>query len=170
MPFRKANERVCPQTAYGRQKTEAERQLLALGDLIAVVRFSKVIGPNMPLLKGWMQAFRNNEVIHPFSDMVMAPVPLPFAVDVLCRIAEIRLPGIVQVSSEKDVTYEQVARHIVQRINANPVLVQPIRSRASSLQLEATPSHTTLDTARLRVDLGMEPPDVWSAIDLVLGL
>lgn len=169
VPFCRADEQVCPQTEYGRQKAEAERQLLAMGDLISVVRFTKVIGSNRPL-KGWMQALQNNEVIHLFSDMVMAPVPYSFAVGVLCRIAEMRLPGIVQVSGPKDVTYEQVARHIAQRINADPELVQPIRSRASGLQLEATPSHTTLDTTRLRTDLGMEPPDVWSAVDSVLGL
>ncbi len=119
---------------------------------------------------GWIQTLQNNEVVHPFSDMVMAPVPLPFAVNVLHRIAEVRMPGIIQVSGEKDVTYEQVGRHIAHRIGASPDLVQPIRSEEAALQLEAIPSHTTLDTTRLRVDLGMVPPDVWSAIDSVFGL
>ena len=170
IPFRKADDPVCPLTEYGRQKAEAEKQLLTQGDSTSVVRFTKVLGPNMPLLKGWIQALQNNEVIHPFSDMVMAPVPLPFAVDVLCRVAEVRLPGIVQVSGEKDVTYEQVAHHIAQRIGANPDLIRPVRSKEAGLDPEAVPSHTTLDTTRLRLELGMEPPDVWATIDSVLGL
>ena len=170
IPFRKAEDPVCPVTEYGRQKAEAERQLLVLGDSVSIVRFTKVLGLNTPLFKGWIQALQDGETIHPFSDMVMAPVPLSFAVDVLHRVAEARLPGIVQVSGEKDVTYEQVARHIAQCIGASPDLVQPMRSEEAGLQIESIPSHTTLDTTRLRVELGMEPPDVWATIDSVFGL
>ena len=170
VPFREAEDVVCPQTEYGWQKAETERQLLASGDSTSVVRFTKVLGPNMPLLKGWIEALQNNEVIHPFSDMVMAPVPLSFAVHVLHRITELRRPGIVQVSGKEDVTYAQVARHIAQRIGASPDLVQPMKSTEAGLQLEAVPSYTTLDTTRLRMELGMEPPDVWSAINSVFGL
>ena len=170
IPFRKTDDLVCPRTEYGRQKAEAERQLLTLGDLISVVRFTKVLGPNMSLLKGWIQALQNGETIHPFSDMVMAPVPLLFAVDVLRRVAEARLPGIVQVSGERDVTYEQVARHIVQRLGASPDLVLRSTSAEAGLQLEAIPTYTTLDTTRLRTEFGIEPPDVWSTIDSVFCL
>ena len=170
IPFRKADDPVCPLTEYGWQKSEAEKLLLALGDLISVVRFTKVIGPNMPLFKGWIQTLRNNEVIHPFSDMVMAPVPLPFAVDVFRRVAEARLPGIVQVSGERDVTYKQVAYHIAPCISARLDLVQPLRSEEAGLQFEAIPTYTTLDMTRLHTEFGIEPPDVWLAIDSVSGL
>ena len=170
VPFRKANEPLSPRTEYGRQKAEAERQLLALGDSISVVRLTKVIGPNMPLIKRWIQALQNNEAIHPFSDMVMAPFSLPFVVDLLYRIGTRRLPGMLQVSGERDVTYEQVARHIAERIGGNPALVQPMRSEEAGLQLEAVPRYTTLETARLRTEFGIEPPDVWSAIDSVFDL
>ena len=170
VPFRKSDDAVCPRTEYGRQKVEAERQLLALGALISVVRFTKVIAPNTSLLRGWIQALQNNEAIHPFSDMVMAPVSLPFAIAVLHRIAKLRLPGIVQVSGKEDVTYEQVARHIAQCVGASPDLVQPMKSTEAGLQLEAIPSYTTLDGTRLRMELRIEPPDVWATIDSVFGL
>jgi dTDP-4-dehydrorhamnose reductase len=170
IPFRKAEDPVCPVTEYGRQKAEAERQLLALGDSISVVRFTKVLGPNIALFKGWIRALQNEQTIRPFSDMVMAPVSLPFAVHILHCIAEERLPGIVQVSGRKDVTYEQVARHIAQRIGVSPDLVQPMESRDAGLQLEAGPSYTTLDTTRLCMQFGIEPPDVWATIDSVFGL
>jgi dTDP-4-dehydrorhamnose reductase len=102
--------------------------------------------------------------------MVMSPVPLPFVVDVLQRIAELRLPGIIQVSGPEDVTYEQIARHIAHRIGANPDLVHHMESKDAGLQLEAAPSYTTLDTTRLRREFSIEPPDIWSTIDLVFGL
>jgi dTDP-4-dehydrorhamnose reductase len=168
VPFRKADDPVCPQTEYGRQKAEAERQLLALGDLLAVVRITKVLGPNLPPFREWIRALQDHDAIHPFSDVVMAPVPLPFVVDMLYRTAERRMPGIVQVSGEKDITYEQVARHVAGRIGARPELVQPVRASEAHLQLETIPLHTTLDTSRLLTEFGIEPPDVWSVIDSML--
>lgn len=164
-PFRKADDPVCPRTEYGRQKAAAEKQLSTLGDSVAIVRFTKVIGPDMPLFKGWIQALRNGETIHPFSDMVLAPVPLPFAVEVLHRVGKMRLPGILQVSGEKDITYEQMARYIARRLGVNSDRVQPLSWQEAGLQPEAAPTHTTLDTTRLRVECGMKPPDVWLAVE-----
>ena len=169
-PFREADDPVYPLTEYGRQKAEAERQLLALGHLISVVRFTKVLGPNMPLFKQWMQALRNHEVIHPFSDLILAPIPLSFAIQVLYRIGEKRLPGICQVSGEQDITYEQAARYIAQRLGVSLDLVQPVKSEEMGLQLEAIRSYSALDMARLRAEFEMQPPNVWLTIDATLGL
>ena len=170
LPFRQADDPMCPLTEYGRQKAEAERQLLGLGHLTSIVRFTKILGPDVHLFKGWLKALRMGEIIHPFSDMVLSPVSLPFAVGVLRRIAEARLPGIVQVSGAEDVTYEQVAKHIARYIEASPDLVQSRKAKEAGLQLEAIPSHTTLDMTRLRLEFGIEPPSVWSAVDSVFDL
>lgn len=170
VPFQKADSKVSPQTEYGRQKAEVERQLSALSDSTAVVRFTKVLGPDNPLLAGWLRALQNNKTIRPFLDMTMSPIPLYFAVDVLQRVVEDRVPGIVQVSATEDVTYAQVAQYIAQRVGANPRLVQPIHSSNSNIVLEAVPTHTTLDITGLQSTLGLEPPDVWTTIDTVLGL
>ena len=75
-PFVRPNDPVTPQTEYGRQKAEAEEQLLKLGDKVAIVRFSKVITPEMPLISRWIRDLKAGIVIHPFIDMVIAPVPI----------------------------------------------------------------------------------------------
>ncbi|NJM59216.1 MAG: sugar nucleotide-binding protein [Oscillatoriales cyanobacterium RU_3_3] len=169
IPFRKADDRVCPQNEYGRQKAEAEKHLLALGNLVSIARFTKVLNHNVPLFQRWIQELRNNRPIHPFLDMVMAPVPLFFAVDVLSRLAELRLPGIIQVSGEQDITYDRVAYYITRQIGANLELVKPIKSKEAGLHPEFVPLHTTLDTTQLRVQLGLETPNVWSVIDLIVS-
>jgi dTDP-4-dehydrorhamnose reductase len=169
-PFRQAEEEVGPITEYGRQKAEAERRLLAHGAGTSVVRFTKILGPHLGLFREWIKALKAGEVIHPFSDMVMAPVPLSFAIQVLGRLAAIRLPGIVQVSGDRDVTYEEAARYLARRLGASEHLIQPRRSMEAGLDPESLPSYTTLDMTRLRRDLGMEPPDVWSALDAIWGL
>ena len=153
-----------------RQKAEAEGRLLALGNLISIVRFTKILTPETQLFKGWLKSLRNNEAIHPFSDMVMAPVSLAFAVDVLCRIGEVLLPDVLQVSGDKDITYEQIAMHIVERIGCKPSLVQAIASIEACLNAEAVPVHTTLDTSRLHVELKMRPPNIWPLIDSVVDM
>ena len=156
---------VAPATEYGRQKAEAERQLMALSDRVCIIRFSKVLGPGTPLFTQWADDLRQGRTIRPLADMVLAPVPLDFAVDVLFRAGREGLRGILQVSGPQDVSYESVARHIARRIGASETLIEPITSAGSGLNLEHVPLHTTLDVSRLRDDLAMTPPDVWTTID-----
>jgi len=168
--FRKAEDPVCPHTEYGRQKAEVEKQLLALGNLASVVRFTKVIGPEDTLLRAWIHSLQNQQTIHPFSDMVMSPISLAFAVGVIDRVANSRLPGIFQVSGSEDITYEEAARYIARRMSRNQDLVEPIRSSEAGLPFVSAPAHTTLDITRLHADLGLETPCVWSTLELMLSL
>ncbi len=169
-PQRLPDDTLSPVTEYGRQKAEAERQLSALGEAVTIVRLTKVLEPRAGLLTRWAQTLGRGETIHPFEDMVMAPVPLDFACNVLRRLIASRLPGIVQVSGERDVTYAEVARHIARSVGAMSELVEPINSKEAGVPPESVPAHTTLDTTRLRVELGLEPPSVWTTIDYAIGL
>lgn len=169
-PFQRADYPVCPNTEYGRQKAEAERELLKLGEPVAIVRFTKILGHDTPLFRGWIKALKNNEVIHPFSDMVMSPVPLSFVVEVLYRVAWQRRPGIFQVSGREDISYAAAAHFIADRIGARQELVQPIRTTESGIDIEAVSLNTTLDTSRMENELGMLPPDTWETIENACGL
>ena len=154
-----------PQTEYGRQKAETEARLRQLPGT-CVVRFTKVLGRAAPLLLGWIAALRRGEVIRPFSDMPMAPVPLDFAADALVAVAEQRVEGIVQVSAEKDITYAEAARFVADFVGCPPELIQPVTVAESGAAIEYVPAHTTLDTARLERELGLVPPPLWTAIAL----
>ncbi len=165
IPFRKGEEHLNPQTEYGRQKATAEAELLALGDRVAVVRLTKVVSPKMRPLAEWMTALRAGRPIHPFLEMVMSPVSVGFVVRVLAEVAERHLAGILQVSATRDVTYADVAGHLARRIGAALDLVQPISTTQADITLESIPLYSTLDTSRLRQELGLAPPDAWEAID-----
>lgn len=169
-PNRLQEETPSPMTEYGRQRAEAEGRLLALGDATSVVRLTKVAQPSMPLLQGWVDALRRNEPIHPFKDMVMAPVPLYFVVTALEQIIKERVAGIIQISGEKDITYAQAAYYLAQRAGASEELVQPISVKDAGIPAEAAPVFTTLDTRRLREELGLAPPCVWTTIDSAVSL
>ena len=164
-----ADAPVRQQTEYGRQKAEAERRIIGL-DKTVVVRFTKIVWPDMPIVRGWIHDLKSGRAIRPFSDMVLSPISISLAVDVLIQVAEKKLAGIVQVSGDRDISYADLARHIAERIGAPPELVQPVRIQDSRIQIEATPAHTTLDTARLESELGIRAPDVWETIDSVFNL
>jgi len=162
-PFAKGNDPVNPQSAYGRQKSEAEAKLLKMGDMLSIVRFSKVLSPDMPLFQGWIRDLKAGKEICPFSDMLFSPVPLAFAVEVLLKVAELQIPGIMQVSAAQEISYADMAVHIARKLGLDEKLIRPV-SYLESL-IERAPLHTTLDVSRLRSELGMIPPEVsklWS--------
>ena len=170
VPLRKATDATCPLTEYGRQKAVAEAQLQGQNGLLAVVRLTKVLWPDMPLLSGWVRSLKMGEPVHPFSDMVMAPLSIDFAAEVLACIAGNRTPGITQASGPQDISYDQVARHIATRVGASQDLVQPVTTGQAGIDMETVPPNTTLDATRLRREYHKEPPDVWSTLDTVLSL
>jgi dTDP-4-dehydrorhamnose reductase len=159
-PFAKPTNPVNPQTEYGRQKAEAESQLLACGDQVAIVRFSKILSSRSPLFQGWIQDLKAGKAIHPFSDMVMAPVSLTFAVEVLLEVAARRLPGIFQVSARQDMSYAAAAQYIARQLGADLELVQPISYRESGVDF--APLYTSLDTGRI-ADFGIRAPQAVEA-------
>lgn len=168
IPFRKATDPTNPQCEYGRQKVEAERGLASLTDKVAIIRFTKIIGPSMVLLTNWAADLRQRKTIHPFSDLVLAPVSLRFATEVILAVMRKESYGFWQVSAAEDVTYEQMARYVARKIGAPQSLIEPVQSVQSGLVLETVPSYTTLDASRLKDELDIDPPSVWATLDEVL--
>jgi dTDP-4-dehydrorhamnose reductase len=162
-PFVRADDPISPATEYGRQKAEAEGRIRALDRLAAIVRFTKVLGSGDPLFSQWSVALKNSQVIHPFSDMFMAPVPVACAVTVLCLVALTRQPGIWQVSGDRDISYAEAARLGAASLRVSDALVQPIPMAQAISGAGQPPRNTTLDIERIRTELGIEPPRVtWS--------
>ena len=166
VPYRPPDHPVSPVTEYGRQKAEAERQISQWGDSVAIVRFTKVLGPTIPLFSEWSEALRKGEIIQPFSDMYMAPVPLSCAVSVLRFVADLRLPGILQVSGNRDVSYAEAAHLGARILGVDTSLVQPVEASQSGRYTGLVPANTTLNIERLKSVLGIEPPDVQLTVEM----
>jgi dTDP-4-dehydrorhamnose reductase len=167
VPFRKATDPVSPRCEYGKQKVETERGLSDLTERVSIVRFTKIIGPGMALIQNWITDLRQGKAIHPFSDMVLSPVPLRFATEAIIAIMQRERYGLWQVSAREDVTYEQMARYLARKMGISQKLVEPISVGQSGLRFETLPEYTTLDTTRLEEELGLEPPNVWDVLDEV---
>lgn len=159
----------CPQTAYGRQKAEAEAGILALGPAACVLRFSKILTPMAPLVTAWRRALLAGETITPFSDLPLAPVSLARAVDTLTALIDRPATGILHVSATHDVSWADVARRLADGLGVDPGLVRPTRAADLGARLEALPRHATLDATATEAALGMPPADPREALDALLA-
>ncbi|MFO0800093.1 MAG: sugar nucleotide-binding protein [Gemmataceae bacterium] len=164
VPFRGEADAVCPLTEYGRQKADAEAALLAAGDA-TVVRFTKVVPPEWPIVRNWRAAFERGEPVEAFGDMVLSPVPLPVATEALTRVGGKRPGGVIHVSGAEDCSYAEFARRLAATICADPGLVRAVSCRERGIPAEAAPAHTALATERLVSELGLAAP---AASDLFL--
>lgn len=164
-PFARHDAVVTPHTVYGRLKREAERRLLDLGDGVCVVRLTKVLGRRVPLFEEWRAALAAGRPIHPFSDMVLAPVSLGHAVRSLIAIGDAAGRGIFHVSANADISYADVARRLAGIMGVDPGLVRPQTVVDAGLSIEHVPRHTTLAVDSAAASLGIVAPDPWQAID-----
>jgi dTDP-4-dehydrorhamnose reductase len=103
-----------PKSSYGRQKFAAEQKLLKIatsspGDLV-IVRMTKVLSSDLPLLRDWADAANKGEVINPFSDVKICPISLNFVISSLKRIASMRDSGVFHLSGEIEISYLDLAK------------------------------------------------------------
>jgi dTDP-4-dehydrorhamnose reductase len=168
-PNRRPDEPTSPVTEYGRQKAEAEDRIGRAGGSTSIVRLTKVLYPDTPLLSRWRSALEHGETVQPFSDMHMAPVPLDWVVAVLILVCERRQAGMLHLSGDHDVSYAEAAFTGARMLGVDEALVRPVRSRDVSSTAEPPPGHTTLSTDRLESTLGIKPPDVQETIEMAFG-
>jgi len=159
--FAASDAPLLPTSAYGKQKADAERLLLALGENIAIVRPTKVVSPKMPILGQWREALERNEPIRPFSDLLMSPISLNFATEALIRITYSRQGGIYQLSGAADVSYAEFAAAWMKRLGFPAHLLQASPAGAGV----SKPRHSTLDMSNVTQQFGLKPPTLEQTID-----
>jgi len=162
-PHRQSDDPTCPITEYGRQKAEAERQLRQLDPQATIVRFAKILDPRVPLFAQWKQTLRSGQVIEPFADMSMAPIPMSCAISLLRLIVDRGAGGVYHVSGERDISYAQMGFWAAELLGADRKLVRPVSAAETGRVQEAPPRHTTLAVDRLVLEFGIQPPPTsWS--------
>jgi dTDP-4-dehydrorhamnose reductase len=167
-PNARSNEPLSPQCEYGRQKADVERQLLATNGGATILRITKIAESLVSLAGGWALQLRQGHPIRPFSDLVCAPISLAALVEALVKVADIRIPGLLQIGANLDLRYDEIATKLAHLLSVPAHLVQPTTSAQAGFALPANPKHTTLDTSRAEALLGFIPHDPWSAVTKVL--
>ena len=162
---------VCPASEYGLQKAEIEaaiRERIAKGAPIAILRLSKVMAPNSPLIKGWIQSLLKGDSVQAFSDMTVAPVPAATAINAIVALLDAKLSGIFQLTGPRDVAYSEVGMCLARELGVNPDLVVKTSAYSAGMPKGSTPRHTTLDSSAMRDKFRIVVPDVFNVLSSFL--
>jgi dTDP-4-dehydrorhamnose reductase len=166
-----ADAPLSPVSAYGRQKAATDaafQDWVAAGAPAGVLRLAKVVSPDMALLHGWRRKLAIGESIRAFRDMKMAPTPMALVAEAIGRMIAAAEPAIAQFTGPEDVSYEEVAAFVAQRIGAAPHLVASVSADEDGAPPGSTPAHTTLDSAYLAAKFGIVAPKPWAVIGSIL--
>lgn len=168
-PHARGDSVPAPSSAYGRFKAEAEAAILALGANASALRLTKVVTPDMALVRGWIDALGAGQPINAFTDMTLAPLKLADVASGLVGVADdLNGGGIYQLSGAADISYFELATHLAQRLGAVSSLVRPAKA------VDVIPSgevmrYTTLDTERLSRLTGWAAPQPFDLIDRIFA-
>lgn len=165
-PRTPAEAKPAPETAYGRQKAEAERLLMEGGSHVSILRLSKVISARLSLLSSWATRIREGHTITAFSDLKMAPVEQEKVADLIVKIGESGRSGLYQYSADDDISYETAARHLA-TLMGRPDAVQATTSATAGVRTAARSRHSTLDCSRIEAEFGISAPAPLKAIEAV---
>jgi dTDP-4-dehydrorhamnose reductase len=164
--------RYSPISEYGGQKVQTEsvlRDQMARGAPIAILRLSKIIPHDIPLIRGWIDSLTAGRSITAFRDMMLAPAPTDLVIAAIGALLDDRAPGIFQLTGPRDVSYVEVAQFLASHLGAELGLVREISAVEAGMPKGATPRHTTLLSSLMRERYGLQVPDVWEVIGAVMA-
>lgn len=143
MPIRKVSDQVCPANEYGRQKVEAERLILQT-PRSAVLRLTKVVHPDMLLLKQWEMRLKAGQPIEAFVDISIAPISLGDVVKRVDKLIRNRKIGIYHLSGKSEISYYSFARNYFRTIANAETLIKKLYSGSSQATLVSGNRYTML--------------------------
>ena len=147
-----------PLNEYGRQKVIVEEFIKQHCPRSAIVRLTKVVEPNLPMIKNWIDRLQGHQPIEAFSDMVLAPVSLRQVVEVLVQVGHQMQAGCFQVSGMEDVSYLDVAHYLAAQLKRPPSLVQAVSALDKGIKKTFLPRFTTLSCSSTIALCGQKPP------------
>lgn len=169
VPSMAADRPKAPTSVYGRTKAAAEDAILAPSIDGIVLRLTKVLTPDMPLLRRWTRSLRAGQPIEAIDDHRMAPLLIRHVVAALIAVAQSGSPGLYQVSATHDVSYLDLGLRLADRLGAARSLVLRRSAAEIGIPEDEIMSYTSLDTTSLSALTGMSAPDPYVAIDEVVA-
>ena len=158
-----------PRSIYGKLKAEAELKLSRLGDSVAIVRLSKVVGPHLDLFQRWRRELSRGEAIEAFEDLFLAPIAMAKVVAgvELIGFGGWAASGIWAVLSE--ISYLQAGRHLACRLGADARLVVSASAAKAGIPVEERPPRVSLAPGNLETAIGVRIGDALEELDVGLG-
>jgi dTDP-4-dehydrorhamnose reductase len=175
MPWPHEDAPHAPGIEYARQKSEAEREIHAVaGDLGAlkrlnIVRLTKILSSTTSPLPSWRETWARGGVVEPFSDLIFAPMSVPFVGDALAQIGDARVPGHLHLSGSENVSYVDFAFALAKQWGIDHTLISPTTSGAKGIHIPFKPRFSGLGMLRTHELCGLSPQSLESVIADIRG-
>lgn len=166
------HESYAPVTEYGRQKVNAERQLMAIPgaeERIAIVRLSKVISLHTGMAAEFLRRFQAGDSCQAFEDLKMSPISLGYVSSALLAIASRKLSGIFHLSGAEEISYADFAHRLAIHVGARPELVRAVSSRSAGVEVLFNPEFSALGMGRTSALLGILPEPTERLLEEITG-
>jgi len=146
----------------GLHRYQAERVILERPASL-VLRLSKVAPRDWPLIKNWIVALRKGSKVYALEDHFVSPVKVDDLSEIVTRLVESGVGGLVNASAADQKSYLQVARFLQERLCVTSDLVEPMDSPTGPERRNVI-HIARLDTARTEGILGRQFPSTFSVI------
>lgn len=161
-----------PRSSYGQQKYEVENQLLSsvnkhFSKNLAIVRMTKVLAYDLPLLKNWQLTISRGENIKAFGDLKICPISLGFALNGLRKIADSRSAGIFHLSGDTEYSYLEIGQKISEI--SGGISTQVINTKAAE-DNQGKLNSISLGMANTERLLGVQPENYSSLVKNIFNL
>lgn len=156
-----------PQTEYGRQKAEAERDLLRLDGDVSILRLSKVLDASLPLLRDWYAKLTSKQPVDAFADMYLAPVELARVAALAEALALTSSRGIYHCTGAVDRPYAALAATMADVIGAPRDLVRAGHADPERQPPATRPRHSSLEMSLERRFFGVSAPNFDTVVTAV---
>lgn len=170
-PWPQADDPHAPGIAYARQKSDAEAAIradterLGASGRLNIVRLTKIMNTTVSPLPAWLAAWKRGEPIHPFADLIFAPMSVKFVGEALAIIGEKRLSGNLHLSGAENVSYIDFANALAERLGVSASLIAPTTATAKGISIPFKPRFSGLGMARTTQLTGIEPQRLDQLID-----
>ncbi len=158
IPFVNTKTPTSPLTNYGLQKHEVEKFLLRHNSNALIIRYTKLMGYNIGIIKEWVDSWKNGISIRAFTDLFIAPVLMEDAAVMTCKLIEKGKTGIYHCSASEEISYYDFALKLCAILNFSPELVQ--KSSCKDRNITYHPRFSSLDARKTGTEIGWRLPTI----------
>ena len=170
-PWPHEDDPHAPGIAYAQQKSDGEgvvrnaAERLGAADRLNIVRLTKIMNSGVSPVPAWLAAWKKNEPVQPFSDLIFAPISVTFVGNALATIGEKRISGHLHLSGAANVSYVEFAHALAARLGVNTDLIHPTTAVEKGVNIAFKPRFSGLGMTRTTELSGIEPQPLDSLID-----
>ena len=119
-------------------------------DRAMIVRLTKIVHPDLDLITNWRATLNAGTPVHPFADLVIAPISLQYLAASLLMLVNDGARRLCHLSGVADLSYADLCMRLCAGWGYDPKLVVPRASSATAQYFQYRPRFAALGMHRTR--------------------